>query len=83
MFLGGVMKQIRIGNSNIHASEIALGCMGMGGEWTHNPLTNEVKKQALVTIEAALEQGINFLIMLISIRMESRKKLFLESGRLT
>ena len=59
-FLGGVMKQIRIGNSNIHASEIALGCMGMGGEWTHNPLTNEVKKQALVTIEAALEQGINF-----------------------
>lgn len=54
------MKKMRIGNSDIEASSLALGCMGMGGEWNHSPLTEQTKKDALITIEAALEQGINF-----------------------
>lgn len=54
------MKKIRIGKSDIQASAIALGCMGMGGEWNHLPLSKQVKQDALKTIEAALEEGINF-----------------------
>ena len=54
------MKKIYIGTSDMQASTIALGCMGMGGEWNDLPLSQQVKQNALKTIEAALEEGINF-----------------------
>lgn len=54
------MKKIRLGITNQQVSQIALGCMGMGGTWDKAPLTEEVKKSAILTVEAALENGINF-----------------------
>ena len=54
------MKQIQLGKTNRKVSQIALGCMGMGEIWDRNPITEEVKKNAILTVEAALENKINF-----------------------
>ena len=44
------MKKMRLGNSPLQVSRIALGCMRLSDE----------RSQALATVRAALEQGINF-----------------------
>jgi len=49
------MKKQRIGNSELIASELGLGCMGMS-EW-YGP-TNDKESQA--TIKTALDLGLNF-----------------------
>lgn len=40
------------------ASRLVLGCMGLGGGWSRDPLTSEHLKQAHETIDAALTAGI-------------------------
>ncbi len=53
-------KQI-ISKTNLEASRIALGCMTMGGKWQDENLSqNELEDNAVQTISAALEEGINF-----------------------
>ena len=42
------------------ASAIASGCMGLGGGWDNQPITNEHKRQAQALIETALANGINY-----------------------
>ncbi|MEE1237594.1 MAG: aldo/keto reductase, partial [Turicibacter sp.] len=55
------MKHIKLGKSDLVVSQIALGCMGLGGSWDANSLlTKEDEKLTLNIVEAALEQGINF-----------------------
>ncbi len=39
---------------------IALGCMGLGGEWSSSPVTHEQVMHAHRAIDAALDAGINF-----------------------
>ena len=55
------MKRIQLGKSDLMVSQIALGCMGLGGEWDAKiPLTKSDEVAAIKAVEAALEQGINF-----------------------
>ena len=54
------MKQITLGQTTEKVSQIALGCMGMGGSWDKSPLTDDIKKNAILTVATALENGINF-----------------------
>ncbi len=49
------MRKQRLGNSDLMASQIGLGCMGMS-EW-YGP-TND--KESLATIQTALDLGLNF-----------------------
>lgn len=49
------MKKQRIGNSELVASEIGLGCMGMS-EW-YGPINDE---ESRATINSALDMGLNF-----------------------
>ena len=59
------MKYINMGNSGMEASEIGVGCMRMAGI---------EKNEAEKVIKTALEEGINFLTMLIYMEVESQKK---------
>ncbi|MBQ4833895.1 aldo/keto reductase [Pseudoalteromonas sp. MMG010] len=43
-----------------NVSRIGFGCMGLGGGWNTNAITNEDIKQAHTCIDTALECGINF-----------------------
>ncbi|SEU23968.1 aldo/keto reductase family oxidoreductase [Paenibacillus sp. NFR01] len=43
----------------IPASRIALGCMGIGGEWNREPVTAAELKEGQAAVEAALAAGIN------------------------
>ena len=54
------MKLQPLGSSDLQVSRIAYGCMPLGGSWDHVPLTDQTRKEALVSIRAALDQGINF-----------------------
>ena len=54
------MKTFRISHTPIEATRISYGCMGIGGGWGPGPLTDQTRKEALVSVRAALDQGINF-----------------------
>lgn len=54
------MKTFRIAHTPIESTRIAYGCMGIGGGWSPGPLSDQTRKEALVTVRAALDQGINF-----------------------
>ena len=49
------MEKQRIGNSDLLASEIGLGCMGMS-EW-YGPINDE---ESQATIKTAFDMGLNF-----------------------
>ncbi|BDR17882.1 MULTISPECIES: aldo/keto reductase [Vibrio] len=42
-----------------NVSRLVFGCMGLGGEWSRNPLTMQDEQQSHAAVEAALEVGIN------------------------
>jgi predicted oxidoreductase len=54
------MKGMAIGASKIKASQIAYGCMKIGGSWDNNPISEQTRKAAITAVETALEAGINF-----------------------
>jgi aryl-alcohol dehydrogenase-like predicted oxidoreductase len=54
------MKTLRLGNTDLEVTRIGLGCMPLGSAWDHSPLTDDIRKRALTTIHAALDQGIAF-----------------------
>ena len=54
------MKKFKLPGTDLEATRIALGCMTMGRTWNNEPLDEGTKKNAIVTIRAALEEGINF-----------------------
>ncbi|WP_246188041.1 aldo/keto reductase [Paenibacillus tengchongensis] len=55
-----MLKTLPLNKRGIPASRIALGCMGLGGGWDHEPLTAENIRQGHEAVEAALSIGINF-----------------------
>jgi len=54
------MNTIRIGESELQASRIGLGCMRFGGSWDGTPVTSEDQQKAIRAILTALDEGINF-----------------------
>jgi predicted oxidoreductase len=52
-------KTIPLNKHGLSASQLVLGCMGMGGGWNRNPLTADNLRQAHEAVEAALSIGIN------------------------
>ncbi len=55
-----MLRTLPLNKRGIPASRIALGCMGLGGGWDHEPVTAENIKQGHEAVEAALSIGINF-----------------------
>ncbi|HUX19702.1 MAG TPA: aldo/keto reductase [Spirochaetia bacterium] len=54
------MKTYRIENTEIEATRIVYGCMEIGGNWSTNPINDDIKKHGLAALHAALDAGINF-----------------------
>lgn len=54
------MKTQFLGNSDLRVTRIAYGCMPLGGSWDNKPISEETTRNAIRSIRAALDQGINF-----------------------
>jgi predicted oxidoreductase len=54
------MQTQTLGASDLEVTRIAYGCMPLGGSWDDAPLTDQTRTEALVSIRAALDAGINF-----------------------
>lgn len=54
------MKTQKIAGTTLEVSRIAYGCMGIGGGWGAEGITEQTTRTAVAAISAALEQGINF-----------------------
>lgn len=55
-----MLRALPLDKRGIPASRIALGCMGLGGDWDREPVTAANIKQGHEAVEAALSIGINF-----------------------
>ncbi|BFH68201.1 aldo/keto reductase [Paenibacillus dendritiformis] len=53
------MNTIPIQRRGLAASRLVLGCMGLGGGWNGDPITNQHLAAAHAAVDAALEAGIN------------------------
>ncbi|CAH8710722.1 aldo/keto reductase [Paenibacillus thiaminolyticus] len=53
------MNKIPIQQRGLAASRLVLGCMGLGGGWNDEPITEMHLAAAHAAVEAALEAGIN------------------------
>lgn len=53
------MKTLPLNKRGIPASRLVLGCMGLGGGWDREPVTEEHIKEGHEAVEAALQIGIN------------------------
>ncbi|WCR28900.1 aldo/keto reductase [Paenibacillus thiaminolyticus] len=53
------MNKIPIQQRGLAASRLVLGCMGLGGGWNDEPITEMHLTAAHAAVEAALEAGIN------------------------
>jgi predicted oxidoreductase len=54
------MKLQTLGASDLQVTRIAYGCMPLGGSWDDSPITEQTRKDALRSIHAALDTGMNF-----------------------
>ncbi|WP_275591051.1 aldo/keto reductase [Paenibacillus sp. 19GGS1-52] len=54
-----MLRTLPLNKRGIPASRLALGCMGLGGGWDHEPITAENIKQGHEAVDAALSIGIN------------------------
>lgn len=54
------MNLQQLGSSDLQVSRVAYGCMPLGGSWDHSPLPAETRAEAVKSVRAALDQGINF-----------------------
>jgi predicted oxidoreductase len=54
------MRTLRIPHTDIEASILSAGCMGLGGRFTGVPLSAEHEREAHAFLDAALELGVNF-----------------------
>ncbi|AJY75222.1 aldo/keto reductase [Paenibacillus beijingensis] len=52
------IKPIPLQQRGLAASQLVLGCMGLGGGWDNSPVTAEHIKEGHAAVEAALESGI-------------------------
>jgi predicted oxidoreductase len=49
-----------LGSSDLQVTRIAYGCMPLGRDWDYSPLEESTVKDAVRSIHAALDAGINF-----------------------
>lgn len=54
------MKTLFLPNTTLSVTRLAYGCMGIGGNWSHAPMSADERKRAARVVTAALEQGITF-----------------------
>ena len=54
------MKTLTLGKSDLQVTRIGYGCMPLGGAWDTSPLTEQTRQDAMRSIRAAIDQGINF-----------------------
>ena len=54
------MKTLALGKSDLQVTRLGYGCMPLGGSWDTSPLTDQTRTDAMRSVRAALEQGINF-----------------------
>lgn len=54
------MQTYQLGTSDLNVSRIGYGAMSIGGSWDDLPLTDSVRKSALLVLRTALDAGINF-----------------------
>jgi predicted oxidoreductase len=54
------MHTQNLGTSDLQVTRIAYGCMPLGGSWDSTPFSEQTQKEAIRSIRAALDQGINF-----------------------
>ena len=54
------MKTQTLGSSDLQVTRIAYGCMPLGGAWDDSPISESTRQEALRSIHAALDQGMNF-----------------------
>ncbi len=54
------MKTQFLGISDLQVTRIAYGCMEIGGTWDKTPLSAETQRDAMRSVRAALDAGINF-----------------------
>ncbi len=54
------MKTLTLGKSDLQVTRLGYGCMPLGGTWDTSPLTEQTRKDAMRSVHAALDQGINF-----------------------
>lgn len=54
------MKQIRIPRTELEVSQIAYGCMEIGGSWDREPISEKTRENAIRVVRTALDEGINF-----------------------
>jgi predicted oxidoreductase len=54
------VKTQTLGNSDLQVTRIAYGCMPLGGSWDSSAISPETRAEALRSIHAVLDQGINF-----------------------
>lgn len=54
------MKTQTLGQSDLQVTRIAYGCMPLGGSWDAGSISSQTQKEAVTSIRAALDQGINF-----------------------
>lgn len=54
------MQTQPLGVSDLKVTRVAYGCMPLGGSWDDSPLTAQTRKEALISLRAALDAGINF-----------------------
>jgi predicted oxidoreductase len=54
-----VSNLLPLNKHGFEASQLVLGCMGLGGGWNNTPLTAQHLKQAHEAVDAALSIGIN------------------------
>lgn len=69
------MEYIRLGNSDLNVSRICMGCMGFGDstKGQHTWTLNEEESRKI--IKRGLELGVNFLILLLHIKVELVKSI--------
>ncbi|MEG0051136.1 MAG: aldo/keto reductase [Terrisporobacter sp.] len=54
------MEYIKIGQTDLKASRIGLGCMHLGGSWDNSQVSEEAEEKAIQAITQAIKEGINF-----------------------
>lgn len=54
------MKRITLPGTGLDVSQIAYGCMEIGGGWNRDPISSLTQKKALEAIRTALDEGIDF-----------------------
>jgi len=54
------MKTQPLGPSDLAVTRVGFGCMEIGGTWDNAPLSQQSQKEAIASIRAALDQGVNF-----------------------